>query len=187
MPKRRFSELLGEAACNQEETGGLEQGLDDEAEPVVAQRQAPVLQQPGIAALDRPAALAQARAARPSALVEPGLGAERPAQLAVGLSIVALVGEHGADAGHDREALRNRRSNRSVSLTLAAVAAHATGTPSPVVATWYFVPRLPRSVGFGPVRSPPRLARTEQLSRIRSGWPRSIATSTACTRCRRLA
>src|SRR5437764_11697926 len=32
--KRRFSEFLYEAACNQEETGGLEQGLDDEAEPV---------------------------------------------------------------------------------------------------------------------------------------------------------
>src|SRR4051794_17984120 len=51
---------------------------------------------------------------------------------------------------------------------------------------WYLVPRLPRSVGLGPVRSPPRLARTEQLSRIRSGSPRSIATSRACTRCSRL-
>src|SRR4051812_22917173 len=84
------------------------------------------------------------------------------------------------------KAVRNRRSNRSVSLTLAAVAAQATGTPSPVVAMWYLVPRLPRSVGFGPVRSPPRLARTEQLSRIRSGSPRSIATSRACTRWSRL-
>src|SRR3954464_8182734 len=80
------------------------------------------------------------------------------------------------------KALRNRRSNRSVSLTLAAVAAQATGRPSPVVAMWYLVPRLPRSVGFGPVRSPPRLARTEQLSRIRSGWPRSMLTSRVCTR-----
>src|SRR3954466_14231062 len=84
------------------------------------------------------------------------------------------------------KALRNRRSNSRVSLTFAAVAAQATGTPSPVAAMWYLVPRLPRSVGFGPVRSPPRLARTEQLSRIRSGWPRSIATSRACTRCSRL-
>src|SRR4051794_8158765 len=84
------------------------------------------------------------------------------------------------------KALRNRRSNSRVSLTLAAVAAQATGTPSPVVAMWYLVPRLPRSVGFRPVRSPPRLARTEQLSRIRSGSPRSIATSRACTRWSRL-
>src|SRR4051812_14145654 len=51
---------------------------------------------------------------------------------------------------------------------------------------WCLVPRLPRSVGFGPVRPPPRLARTEQLSRIRSGWPRSIASRTAWTRCSRL-
>src|SRR3954468_20209148 len=65
------------------------------------------------------------------------------------------------------KAARNSRSNTRVSLTLAAVAAQATGTPSPVVAMWYLVPRLPRSVGLGPVRSPPRLARTEQVSRIR--------------------
>src|SRR4051794_29450328 len=68
------------------------------------------------------------------------------------------------------KAARNRRSKMSVSLTLAAVARHATGTPSPSTATWYFVPRLALSVGLGPVKSPPRLARTEQLSRIRSGW-----------------
>src|SRR3954453_23489428 len=65
------------------------------------------------------------------------------------------------------KAARNSRSNTRVSLTLAAVAAQATGTPSPLVAMWYLVPRLPRSVGLGPVRSPPRLARTEQASRIR--------------------
>src|SRR5690242_6408921 len=92
--KRRFSEFLYETACNQEETGGLEQRLDDEAEPVVAQRQPLVLQQPGVAPLDRPAPLPQPRAARPAALVEPGLGPERPAQLAVALRVVALVGEH---------------------------------------------------------------------------------------------
>src|SRR6478672_80394 len=69
--KRRFSELPGETARNQEETGGLEQGLDDEAEPVVAERQTPVLQQPGVAALDGPAALAEPRAARPATLVQP--------------------------------------------------------------------------------------------------------------------
>src|SRR3954447_26091965 len=34
-PKRRLSQFAGEASRNQEETGGLEQGLDDEAEPFV--------------------------------------------------------------------------------------------------------------------------------------------------------
>ena len=57
--KRRFSEFSSEPACNQEYAGGLEQGLDDEAEPVVAQRQALVLQHPGIAALHRPAPLTE--------------------------------------------------------------------------------------------------------------------------------
>src|SRR5688572_14404187 len=49
------------------------------------------------------------------------------------------------------KAARNSRSNTRVSWTFAAVAAQATGTPSPIVATWYLVPRLPRSVGLGPV------------------------------------
>src|SRR3954451_1393696 len=57
--KRRFSELSRDAACNQEYAGGLKQGLHDEAEPIVAQREAPVLEHPGIAALDRPAPLAE--------------------------------------------------------------------------------------------------------------------------------
>src|SRR3954471_24191266 len=58
-PYYRFSELMGEAGCNQEYAGGLKQGLDNEAEPVIAQREASVLQDPGIAALDRPAVLSQ--------------------------------------------------------------------------------------------------------------------------------
>src|SRR3954465_14344067 len=78
--KRRFSEFLYEASCNQEETGGLEQGLDDEAEPFVAQGEALVLQQPGVAALDRPAPLPQPGAVRPAALVQTRLGPERPAR-----------------------------------------------------------------------------------------------------------
>jgi hypothetical protein len=57
--KRRFSQFAGHASCNQENAGGLEQGLDDEAEAVVPQSEALVLQDPGIAAFDRPAPLAQ--------------------------------------------------------------------------------------------------------------------------------
>src|SRR6201993_681488 len=79
------------------------------------------------------------------------------------------------------KAARNSRSKTSVSLTLAAVAQQATGTPVPSTATWYLVPHLARSVGFGPIRSPPRLACTEPVSRIRSGWPRRMPTSMAWT------
>src|SRR4051794_29791474 len=66
---------------------------------------------------------------------------------------------------------------------------------------WYLVPRLPRSVGLGPVSSPPRLARTEQLStttsqgatsgpartiRIRATWTRrSKAVALQASRRRR--
>jgi hypothetical protein len=48
-----------EPACGQEYASGLEQRLDDEAEPIVAQGKASVIEHPGIAALDRPAARSQ--------------------------------------------------------------------------------------------------------------------------------
>src|SRR4051812_39100079 len=124
--------------------------------------------------------LAQSRPARLAALVDAGLGTKGAAQIAMVLSVVAFVCEHGANAGHDCEG-GQEQPKASVSLTLAAVARQATGTPSPSVAMWYLVPLLPRSVGLGPVRSPPRLARTKQVSRIRSGWPRSMPTSKAWT------
>src|SRR4051794_34124222 len=59
--KRRFSELAREAFCNQEYARALKQRLDDEPEPIIAQSEAPVLQHPSVAALDRPAPLAQSR------------------------------------------------------------------------------------------------------------------------------
>ena len=129
-----------------------------------------------------------------AALVDARFDAELAAEIAMMFGIVALVGVR--IRAMTAKAARNSRSNTRVSLTLAAVAAQATGTPSPMVAMWYLVPRLPRSVGLGPVKSPPRLARTEQVSRIRVGSPRNIPTSTAwtcantprcahCSRCRR--
>src|SRR3954454_17188442 len=61
------------------------------------------------------------------------------------------------------------------------------GIASVATTTWYLVPSLPRSVGLGPVSSPPRLARTEQLSTTTShgaafGPARTLRTSTAWTR-----
>ena len=57
--KRRFSELASEAFCNQEDACALQQRLDDEAKPVIAEGEALVLQHPGVAALHGPAPLAQ--------------------------------------------------------------------------------------------------------------------------------
>ena len=54
------SEFSGEASCNQEYASGIQQGLNNKAEPVIAQREALVLQHPDIAAFDRPAPPSQA-------------------------------------------------------------------------------------------------------------------------------
>src|SRR5690242_10706520 len=61
-------------------------------------------------------------------------------------------------------ARRSRCAKRRVSWTLAAEGTTPSGRPSVEATIWYLVPALPRSVGLGPVSSPPRLARTEQLS-----------------------
>src|SRR4051794_125543 len=98
--KRRFSELAREAFCNQESARALKQRLDDEPEPIIAQSEAPVLQHPSVAALDRPAPLAQSRSGRLATLVDLGRDTEEAAELAMVLGVVALIGEHGPDAGH---------------------------------------------------------------------------------------
>src|SRR4051812_4277034 len=97
------------------------------------------------------------------------------------LGVIAFVGEHGPDPGHYGKGGQKQPLEDERVVDVGGRCTHATGTPSPSTATLYFVPRLARSVGLGPVRSPPRLARTEQVSRIRSGWPRSMPTSTAWT------
>src|SRR3712207_2634150 len=91
-------------------------------------------------------------------------------------------------------AKRRRWGKSRVSWTLAAegmaaegMAAEgmaASGMPSVETTTWYLGPGLPRSVGLGPVSSPPRLARTEQLSTttsqdVASDPERTIRTRTA--------
>jgi hypothetical protein len=126
--------LASEASCDQKDARTLQQRLDDKSEPVVAKSQAPVLKHPGIAALDRPAPLAQSRSVRLSTLVDARLGPEAAAQPAMTLGVVALAGEHRSNPSHDRKGGQDRRSKTSVSLMLGAAATHATITPSPVIA-----------------------------------------------------
>ena len=69
---------------------------------------------------------------------------------------------------------------------MAAEGTAPSGKPSVETTTWYLVPSLPRSVGLGPVNSPPRLARTEQLSTttshaMASGPARTIRIRTMWT------
>ena len=54
----------------QPEACSLEQRFDDVSEPVIAQAEALGLQQPGVGALDRPAARAQPRSVRLAALAD---------------------------------------------------------------------------------------------------------------------
>lgn len=68
------------------------------------------------------------------------LGTEVSIQGGVALGIVATVGEHGANVGLTAKTPRNKRSNRTVSLTCAAVTVHAAGKPQLVARTWCFVP-----------------------------------------------
>src|SRR5215217_6904721 len=102
-PKRRFSEVAREACCNPEDARALQQRLDDEAKPVIAQSQTPVLQHPRGAALHRPAPLAQSRSGWLASRVDLGRDPEEAAQIAMRLRVVPLVREHGPDAGHNRE------------------------------------------------------------------------------------
>src|SRR4051812_11620261 len=90
--KTRFSQFPGQLGCSQKYASGLQQGLDDEPAPVVAQAEAFVLQQPTERALNRPAGSAQAPAMRPSALVDERLDLARTAELTVPLGIIAFVG-----------------------------------------------------------------------------------------------
>jgi hypothetical protein len=114
--------------------------------------------------------------------VDAGFGAEAAAEVAMRFGVIPFVREHGADAGHNGEGGQEQALEDEGVVDVGGCRNAGDGVPFPVTATWYLVPRLPRSVGLGPVSSPPRLARTEQLSTIGSELPRSIATSVACTR-----
>src|SRR3954447_23104669 len=59
-------------------------------------------------------------------------------------------------------ARRSKCEKSRVSWTLAAEGTAPGGVPSVATTTWYLVPALPRSVGLGPVSSPPCLARTDE-------------------------
>ena len=95
--------MASKAFCNQEDACALQERLDDEPEPVIAQSETLVLKHPRVAALHRPAPLAQSRAGRLTSQVDPRRDTEEAAQIAMVLSVVPFVGEHGADPGHNRE------------------------------------------------------------------------------------
>ena len=144
-------------------------------------------QQPCAVVLDHAADRAEPRAVRLAHLADAGLDA---------VSAGRARGSPRCRRPRRRRACRSRADDLGqaqqcgksrVSWTLAAEGTTPSGMPSVETTIWYLVPALPRSVGLGPVSSPPRLARTEQLStttsqgaasgpertiRIRATWTR---------------
>src|SRR4051794_2560259 len=127
-PKRRFSELAGEAACYQEYAGGLKQGLHDEAEPGIAQGEAFVLEDPGIAALDRPGLLSQPDPRGWPRLWMAGVAPKARHSSRWRSASYPLSANTFRIRAVTAKAARNSRSKTSVSLTFAAVAIQASGT-----------------------------------------------------------
>ncbi|MGH7087674.1 MAG: hypothetical protein ACREFQ_02115, partial [Stellaceae bacterium] len=62
--------------------------MDDEAEPVIAQSQPPVFQDPGQAAFYRPAPASQPRTVGLAALVDAGFDIKAAAEIAMALGVV---------------------------------------------------------------------------------------------------
>src|SRR3954451_20897630 len=101
--KTWFSQFPSQPGYNQKYASGLQQGLNDEVAPVVSQAEALVLQQPTERAFDRPEVSAQARAMRPSALVDERLDLAGMAELTVPFGIITFVGIDRANARHDAQ------------------------------------------------------------------------------------
>jgi hypothetical protein len=98
---------------------------------------------------------------------------DRPALLrrVVGLSACSLLGRKRGRPGCPRGPTIGgfasiTASRRIESWVLAGERRTASGMPLWSTTRWYFEPRLPRSTGFGPMSSPPRLARTLRLSTL---------------------
>ena len=71
----------------------MQQGLDDEATPVITQAQAFVFEQPGDGPLNRPAPLAEPGAGGSLALMDERLGMVSLAELTIAFGIIALPGQ----------------------------------------------------------------------------------------------
>ena len=89
-----------------------------------------------------------------------------------GSRIVAAIPEHtvwslsrSAPCALQRGNRIDQRQASCESFRFAPVRRTASGTPRPSQSRWRLLPRLARSVGFGPVWSPPYTARMEQCPR----------------------
>src|SRR5919107_2614628 len=161
--KARFSKRV-DAVCDDEDAGRGQQGQDHATQPILAAVESLVGQQPCAIVLDHAADRAEPRAMRLAYLADAGLDAVPQAEIAVLGTVISRVGEQLADgrADHLSQAQEMEKEPRIVD-----VGGRGNDAQRDAVGRRYHVvlgPALPRSVGLGPVSSPPRLARTEQRS-----------------------
>jgi hypothetical protein len=143
----------------------------DVGPPIVADAQAAKLTEPGEGAFHDPPPPAQATPMLCAAHGQQGHNVTRPQTAPNGSCVVAAIPEHTVRplprsppyAMQRRNRIDQRQGFLRV-VRFAPVRRTASGTPRPSQIRWRLLPRLARSVGFGPVWSPPCTARMEQLS-----------------------
>jgi hypothetical protein len=113
--------------------------------------------------------------------VDAGFGAEAAAEGTMVLGVVALVGEYGTDARHDGEGGQKQPLENERVVDIGGRGHAGDRDAGPVHGDMILGAPLGaiRRVRAGKVA--PALGAPEQVSRIRSGWPRSMPTSMAWT------
>src|SRR5512135_3556211 len=144
-------------------TGQGEQRAGGEFAAVVAQAETLVTEQPGDGAFDHPAAPAEPAMGLDAAAGDAG---EDAAAAQIGAAAGEVVGLVGVQLGRRRRgrprpgrltagAASSSGSSSRLSWVFAADSSAARWTPAASTKRWYLEPGVPRSVGFGPVNSPP--------------------------------
>ncbi len=157
-------------------TRQVQESLDDVASALIADPEPTMAHQPSQAPLHDPRVLTQALLrfdAAPGDTRRDTLArrARRLSDESYASSACSLAGRKRGRPGRPRGptigGMASISGSKSFeSWTLAPESRTASGTPLRSTTRWYLLPRLPRSTGFGPVCSPPRLARTLRLSRL---------------------
>src|SRR5450759_697623 len=157
----------GQAAGADEDAGKDGQRGDGGRAPVVTQGKSAMVQQPAHSALDHPAMPPEPLFALDAAAGDSGGDPAAAEVVAATPVVVALVRVQLARAASGPPRLAptaphrpqpvEQRSSIMLSCRLAPVTPIASGRPPASHRMWYLLPGLPRSVGFGPVSTPPFL------------------------------
>jgi hypothetical protein len=159
-PRRRVHGLQAD-----ERAGQVHEPQQDIGAPLIAHLQPPVAHQPCQRPLHHIPVVAQPLAGLDAAAGDPGRDPAAAQRLAAAWVVVPLVemelggrlrGRPGRPRGPLTAGTASTTASSSIeSWVLAAESATARGMPLRSTSRWYLVPGLPRSVGFGPVSSPP--------------------------------